>query len=87
MTFVAHIRRMSPLWNDWRRDVRVGGMINGVQFRWQNGAYCTEPLSNEQVAAVTGNLFVQVEAVGVMPEPDPEPEQPHPTHHRQARTK
>jgi len=78
MIFTARLRRLSPLWGDWRREGRVGGMINGVQFRWQDGYYCTVGLNNEQVAMLLQLPFVEVEAAGFMPEPgyEPEPDPP-----------
>jgi len=68
MTFTARIRRNSAIWQMWRQQHRVGGVVDGVAFHWIAGDdYVSSPLVPDRVPAMQRHTDVVVEGVEVMP--------------------
>jgi hypothetical protein len=65
MTFVAKLRRHSPVWKAWQHRHATAGEICGVAFRWlPGGDYVTDELTADQVMRLRGQSDATLEAYG-----------------------
>lgn len=90
MNFRAFIRRSSEVYQRWRRESRIGGVISGVPFTWNGRDYVSDdPLHPDFVSAIKDNSYIQLALSGApvgqvaviepAEEPKPTPEKPRVT--------
>ena len=64
MNFRAKLRRASPIYKHWTNTSKIGGMINGVQFKKEGPrdfVSVDDPLPPDAVSALVSHQDIQLE--------------------------
>lgn len=70
MRYLAKLNPNSGIYRDWKTRSRVSGIISGVLFRWDGGAYVADELPPSAIEPFLArqDKAVILETLGVLPE-------------------